>query len=838
MTLELKSAWRYVRNQPGFTLLAIVSLAVSLGANSVMFSVVNGFLLRDAVSVDPARYVGVFTTTRDSARAYRPFSLAEFELLRGDRTVFSDVSAVFYSQVALGPDAEPRRGFAFLVSDNFFALAGTAPAAGRFFTSAEAAPDSGSCVVVASHRLWQAAGRAPNFVGSVLRINGRPCTVIGVAPEGFSGASPLLAPEVWLPLGFYAEVAPAFAGEHTGAALGAPGNRPLQLFARLAPALTRQSAAPLLPVLAARLAELEPEAMDVSRELILARPLGIAPQPARESAFGPVTALSLGLSLLVLVVACLNLSNLLLARSSSRTAEIATRLALGATRGRIIGQLVSEGLLLGLAGGLLGLACSTWIGSLLANVLADRVADLGFVVIAQFEPDARFLTVSLVATLLAGLAFSLGPALRASRLDLSSGLKTGASGHLAGAGRTLWAGRSLLLIVQAAVSFVLLFAAGLFLHSAWEAAAPPAGLKLAGQTVAEFDFSLRPETPDVVRRRTLAAAETVRRTPGIASAGITSLVPYANDVQIVRAERSDLPATDAQPVIGAFAAVSEGYLPTMGTLLRGRDFNTRETEDASAPAVCVIDEGMARRLFPQSDPLGQVIRVRGGPRNQVDAAFTIVGLVSAHSQDVADRSKPLPRVFVPFARVSHPLWSIVARAEASGLTEAAAGTRGVERALRSADPGLPLLRVQALRDFLSANFGRWQAELGAVLFGCFGITAALLAAVGIYGVTSYAIVRRTRELGVLVALGASPADIARLISGRGLSQLAAACALGSLGALALGATLAGIVPGLPVVDPLAYGLATGVLLFAALPALFFPTRRALCVNPTTALRAD
>jgi len=828
---DFQSAWRYVRGQPRFSLLAVLSLAVAIGVNAAMFSVVSGFLLRDAVQEDPARYVGVFTTTRDAARAYRPFSLAEFDALRTDKTVFADVSAVYYSQVALGSETEAQRAFAFLVSGNFFSLAGAHPAAGRFFTPEEAAAGSNAALVVASQRLWRAHGGGTDFVGSTLRINGRECTVIGVAPEGFSGASPLLAPEIWLPLGFFAQAAPAFSGLRSATDLAAPHNFQLQLFTRLQPTLSRTTAQPLLPVLARRLAAIEPEA--TPRELVLARPFGIAPEPARESAFGPLTGLTLGFSALVLVAACLNLGNLLLVRGTTRAAEMATRLALGASRARLIRQLLAEGLLLGGTGALLGLLCSQWAGTLLAQVLADRVAEFGFTVVAAFQPDGSVLVATTLVSLLACLAFSLGPALRASRVDLAHALRSGASGVIAGGGRTQWSGRNLLLVGQTALSFVLLFVAALFLRSALAAAETPRGLDLTSRAVAEIDFSLAPSAHAPARARLLDAVDAARRAPGIARAGITSLVPYANDVQIFRA-RPSLPGDAATgPVVGAFAAVSDGYVETVARLLRGRDFTRAEAASPESAPVCLVDEQFARRLFPHRDALGEAIELHAGSLN---GRFTIVGITSAHSQDVADRANPFPRVFVPLALVERPLWFVVARGAGTGAELGTAHT--LETALRGADTGLPLLPARTLRDFVDGNFGRWQAALGAALFGFFALISVALAAVGVYGVTAYATARRTREIGVRIALGATRADIARLVLRGGMSQLAAAFAGGGLLALMVGPLLASFVPNVRALDPVAFALAVGTLLLAAAAALAAPARRAARIDPLVALRSE
>jgi predicted permease len=837
MWSDLRFAWRYLRHHPGFTLLAIVSLGVAIGVNSAMFSVVHGFLLRSAVERDPERYVGVFTATPDAARRFRPFSHAEFLALRSDRSVFADVSAVAYSQVALGEGPERRRAFAFVVTENFFALADAQPAIGRFFTAEETAPHAARPVVVASHALWQQAGGRADFVGSTLRVNGRPLTVVGVAAPGFSGASPLLAPEIWLPLGWFAEVQPAFGQARATADLLAADNFSLALFGRLQPGLTRDSSRPLLPVLARRLAAAAPPERAGTRELILARPFGIAPEPPADGAFGPVTSLTLGLSVLVLVVACLNLSNLLLARGATRSAEIATRLALGATPARIVRQLLAEGVLLGLAGGALGLLLCAWCGQALAHVLAERVASFGFVVATSFRPDGTVLSVTLLAGLLASVAFSLGPALLAARRDLATDLKSGASGAVAGAGRGFWQGRNLLLIAQAAGSFVLLFAAGLFGRAAAESAAPPRGFTPPGRVIAELDFSLATAAPAEPPRRLATALERIAQLPGVAAAGAASLVPYVNEYQVVRAR----PASErgGHGVVAAFAAVTPDYLASLGVpLVRGRAFSPAETLSRELGRTCQIDETLATRLFPQSDPIGQSIALQGGPGDQLAGEFTIVGIVASHSQDVADRRRPFPRVFVPLAQVDHPVWflSVLGSTRTDAATETLAAT--LARELRLSDPDLPVLRVRPHAAVMADNFSLWQAELAAGLFGLFGGIAAALAAVGIYGVTAFAVARRTREFGVRLALGASAPDIFRLVLTRGARQLGVAAALGSVISLGVGRALAGFVPEVPAFDPGALALAAAGLLLAATPALLLPARRATRVDPLVALRAE
>ncbi|AOS46191.1 putative ABC transporter permease YknZ [Lacunisphaera limnophila] len=834
MPPEFKSAVRHLWRQPGFTLLAVLSLGTAIGVNSAMFSIVNGFLLRETTTHEPENYVAVFHATRDARRDYRPFSHAEFAALRADQAVFADVSAAAYSQVALGDPGEIRRAFAFLVSDNFFALAAARPALGRFFTAAETSPGAGQAVVVASHALWQRLGGRADFVGSALRINGRFCTVIGIAPPGFSGASPLLAPEVWLPLGFFSASAPAFAETRRSPDLSDPRNHVLNLFARLDPGLTRATAATRLPAVAGRLARLDPDP-GTEREIVLARPFGIAPQPVRDNAFASLTTLTLGLSAVVLIIACLNLSNLLLARGVGRAPEIATRLALGASRGRILGQLLLEGLLLAVTGGALGVLISSWAGSFLAQVLADRVADFGFQVTTSFQADLPVLGFTLLVSLVASLAFSLGPALVLSRRDLTNDLKGAARGTLAGEGRTLWGGRNILLMLQMGFSLVSLFAAGLFLRAAFAALEPPTGFDPRGRLVAEIDFALSADDPLTVRRRATAALAAARRQPGVAQASLASLVPYANDVQLARVSLpGSAPETGRSTGIpAAFSAISDGYFSALGVrLLLGRDFTPQESLAAGAAPVCVVDETLARRLFPTGNWVGQILTLQGGPAQQVQGEHTIVGVVSAHSQDVVDRSRPLPRVFVPFARIDHPVWFLVAYAPDDNSASL------LHRTLLASDATLPLVMVTPLESFLAANFGRWQAGLAASLFGLFGLIAVVLAAIGIYGVTAYNLSRRARELGLRTALGAGTGDIIRLVVGRGFVLLGLSVAAGSIACGLVGLALAGFVPDVAAFDPLVFAACLLTLFLSATPALLLPACRAAKVDPLVALRAE
>lgn len=849
MIQDFRFAIRQLVKTPGFTIIAVLTLALAIGVNSAVFALINGVVLRPVVRVRPTEVVNVFSTKQNANRDYRQFSHAEYQALRESSDVFADVAAVNFALAGIGRDEARRRSFTFLTSENFFSLMGVEPFRGRFYNAEECRPNANLPVVVASYGFWKRMGGRPDFVGSTLQVNGQAFTVIGIAPENFSGISALIAPDIWLPLGIYSQMSSAFSDSADLQDLAQPKNYALNVVARLRPGLTIESAKPRLPVLAQRLTEIQPA--DVSggaRELQIQKPsrFSISTTPEDD---GPVTvigALLMGMAAAVLLIASLNLANMLLARGAVRAREIAVRLSLGATRWRIVRQLLSEGLLLALAGGVIGLLLSLWGNGLLLRSLGGLFTSMSFSIVVNMKPDVAVLVVTFLFCLAATLLFSLGPALKASKADLVSDLKqqAGEPAHI-GRFNRFFAPRHLLVMAQISLSLMLLFSAGLFVRGALAAGGVALGFEPAGGIVTEMDFTLGKTDRVQAKRLIFAAIDRVRALPGVRAAGVGTMIPYGNFTNGRRVmPANQAPATKADPnapdpgASGLYTAVTPGYFESIGVhLLRGRDFTMNEAENKDSPRVAIIDEKMAAKLFPDSDALGQRIRYTQPPSDGSPAEMEVVGIVNSHRHEVQNDGMQR-RIFVPFAQGYNGNVYLHVRCNSTERHTVAAMIPVVRQALRSVDPDLPILKMTLFADLLERNVGLWIVRLGAVLFGLFGGIALLLAIVGVYGVKSYAVARRTREIGIRMALGAHPRDVFSLIMKQGVLQTGFALSLGLLLALAAGRLLTQILYAVSPTDPAALLAASITLSAAALLACYLPARRATRVNPMTALRME
>jgi predicted permease len=848
MIQDFRFAFRQLIKAPGFTAIAVLTLALALGVNSAMFSIVNGLILRPVVPLRPAEVVNVFTARKGASKDYRQFSYNELRALRENTDVFADVAGLQFALVGIGRDGAMRRSFGFLVSDNFFSLVGVQPAQGRFFSAAEGKPNANIAVVVATYSYWKKMGGRADFVGSTLVVNGQPATVIGITPEGFSGLNALIAPDLWLPFGLYSQIGSAFSDTSLQSDLAQPKNYTLNLVARLRPGLTIAAAQPRLGVLAQRLTALQPPDSSGERELQIQTPsrLSMSTQPEDD---GPVTligVLLVGMAAAVLLIASLNLANMLLARGTARAKEIAIRLALGASRGRIVRQLLCEGFLLALVGGFFGLLVSLWSNDLLLKSLGALFSSMSFSLVMHLRPDALVLCVTFVFCLFATLLFSLGPALKATRADLVNDLKQQVGDPaLAGRLNRFFAGRHLLVMAQIALSLMLLFSAGLFLRGALKASGLDPGFESRDGIVAEMDFTLGKADEAAAKRTMFKALERMKQLPGVRAAALATMVPYGNFTNARRVlpakaaplAKSDPNAKDAG-MNGLFNAVTPGYFDSIGVrLLRGRDFTRAEAENKDTPRVAIIDEVMAQKLFPNEQALGQRIRYSQPPADGSPAELEIVGVVSPHRHDVLGNSLP-KRLFVPLAQGYSGMTYLHVRLTTKDRAAVAAQISTVRQALRGVDPEMPVLKISAFSDFMEKDIGLWIVRIGAVLFGIFGGIALLLAVVGVYGVKAYAVARRTREIGIRMALGANRGDVFALIMKQGALQTAFAVAIGILLALGIGRVLAQMLFQVSPADPVALVLSSALLAAAALLACFFPARRATRVAPMTALRTE
>src|SRR5256714_7375245 len=659
MMQDFRFAVRQLLKTPGFTSVAVLTLALAIGVNSAIFALINGVLLKPVVPVRPAEVVNVFTARQNASHDYRQFSYNEYRELRengGD--VFVDVAALEFAVAGIGRDLEMRRSFAFLTSENYFPMLGVQAFRGRFYNAEECKPNANMAVVVSSYGFWKRNGGRDDFIGSTLQINGQSYTVIGIAPDGFSGASVLIAPDIWVPLGIRSQLGSAFGDSETMHDLMNPKNYAFNLTGRMRSGMTIEMAKSRLPVLAQRLTAIQPAESEGTRELQIQTPsrFSLSTQPEDDGPITLIATLLMAMAGAAVLIACLNLANMLLARATSRSKEIAIRLAIGASRWRIIRQLLCEGLLLAVCGGIVGLLLSTWSNDLLLQQLVGLLSSVNFSVILKLRPDFVVLSVTFLFCLIATILFSLGPALKATKADLVKDLKEQV-GEPARIGRfsRFFAPRHISVMAQIALSLMLLFAAGLFFRGALKAAGLNPGFVAPGDIIAEFDFTLLKQTSTDARRTIFAMVQRARALPGVTASAAGTMLPYADftNTRRIMAIRETLPNDPKAPdpsVNALYTAISTGYFEALGVkLLRGRDFTQEECEKKDARRVAIIDEEMAKKLFPHEDAIGQHIRYTQPPKDGSPSDMEIVGIVSKHLHSVSGDTI-IARLFVPLAQ--------------------------------------------------------------------------------------------------------------------------------------------------------------------------------------------
>src|SRR2546421_2150104 len=847
MIKDFKFALRQLLKAPGFTAVAVLTLALAIGVNSAIFALINGVVLRSPIPLRPDEIVNVFTARQNASHDYRQFSYNEYrELRENSGDVFVDLAALEFAVAGIGRDHEMRRSFAFLTSENYFSMMGAKPFRGRFYNAEECRPNANLAVVVASYGFWKRNGSRSDFVGSTLQVNGQPYTVIGITLDGFSGASVLVAPDIWVPLGMRSQLGSAFGDSETMHDVLNPRNYTFNLAARLRPGLTIATAKPRLPVLAQRLNGIQPDGAEGARELQIQTPsrFSLSTQPEDDGPITLVATLLMAMAGAVLLIACLNLANMLLARATSRSKEIAIRLAIGASRWRIIRQLLCEGFLLAVCGGVIGLILSAWCNDLLLQQLRSLLASVNFSFVVKLRPDAAVLAITFLFCVIATMLFSLGPALKATKADLVKDLKEQV-GEPARIGRLsrFFAPRHISVMAQIALSLMLLFAAGLFFRGALKAAGLNPGFIARGDIISEFDFTLIKKTPADSRRLIFDVVRRVRELPGVTASATGTMLPYSDFTSARRVLRTKdaMPNDPKAPdpsVNSLFTAITPGYCDALGIkLIRGRDFTQNESEDKDARRVAMIDEEMAKKLFPNEDPVGQHIRYTQPPKDGSPNDMEIVGVVSKHRHKIANDSL-VCRLFVPLAQGYSGQTYLHVRLNTQDRHAVVGFMPTLRQTLRQLDHDMPLLQITPFVDLMERSPNLWIVKLGATLFGAFGAIALMLAVVGVYGVKAYAVACRTREIGIRMALGAHRRDVFALIMRQGAMQTALAVGAGLLLSLAAGRVLVKILYDVSPSDPLALVTATLMLTAAALLACFFPANRATRVDPMTALRTE
>ena len=833
---DLRHATRLLLKTPGFTAVALLVLALGIGANTAVFSIVNAMVLAPIPSDAPA-VVGIYSRERIRPDEYRAFAWRTFDELRQSRDPFEQVMAHTLTMVGAGEGGSTRRSFAGIVSASYFDTLGVRLAAGRGFTAEEERPGAAISVVVVGYPFAKTRGAQPgNVLGQQVRINGRDYTIVGVAPEGFSGTMALVAPEFWFPTGVYEALMDQMFTSQGRSRLDDPINRPLMLVGRLRNGLTIEGAKPIMASLSERLEQSDPIG-NKGQELAIQKlsRLSISTSPRDDSATLGVWILLMGMSGAVLLIACLNLANMLLARGTQRRKEIALRLALGSGRGRVIRQLLTESLLLAIVGGAAGLLLAFWGTRLLTATFANV---LPMVVTFDGSPDLRVLAATLGFSLLATLAAGLGPAWRTTRLDVLPDLKDQPAAQAAGRRLSM---RNLLVVGQVALSLALLTAAGLFMRGAVKAAVADPGYPLEGALVARVDPALAGYDEARGRQTLRAVLQRVRSTPGVRSASVGSSVAFGEFQEGRLVQKPGTPsATGEEREAGedaTYVVVGADYFDTMRLpIVRGRGFTLAEEESAGGALTAVIDEPLARRVFGDDNPLGQ--RIQFPARDDRPAVeLEVVGVAAGVRHTMFDKA-PVSHVYVASGPHYRGGMNLHVRIDSTAPEVEAAMLGTLRREIRAVDPDVPIISMQTLRQHRDSSIALWAVNSGARMFTVFGAVALLLAVIGVYGVKSYIVSRRTREIGIRMALGATPGAVLWLVLREGLMLTLAGGGLGILLSWGIATALSGLLYEVRPLDPVVFTVAPLTLFLAALLATWVPARRATHVRPVIALRAD
>ena len=834
---DLRYSARLLLKHPGFTLTAIGVLTLGIGVNAGIFGIINGLMLRPLAGADaPGLVVGLFSKDRTTERGYRAFSYPGFDEIRSAQGPFAHLAAHNVAMAGVTEHATTRQAMVDIVSTGYFTTLGVRPVLGRDFTIEEERPGTTARPVIVSYLYWQRQRFDPEILTRTIRLNGQDYAVIGVAPERFSGTTAIIATEFFVPLGVHDLIESDFDARDQFP-LSHRSNHSLILVGRLKPDLTVERADEQLRIIAAAHEEAYPA--ENKNQDLLVRPLSrlsISTSPQNDTELWMPFVLLQGLAAAVLLTSCLNLANMMLAFGSARQKEIAIRLAVGGARARIVRQLLVQGLLVSLAGGVIGLTAASWATRAL---FANMGSVLPFAITFDVSPDVRVALATFAFCTLATVAFGLWPALRLSRPDLVSSLK-GQAGEISGrlAGRITV--RGVLVTTQLAVSLALLVVSGLFVRGASAGASADPGFALDPLVLAEVDPRLGgfddAQSRDL-RRRVL---ERLRSTAGVEAAAAASVIPFGEYTMNAAVQRegprlrNEDPDAPGKLVRVLDYVVTSDYFRALGLpMLRGREFSAAEDVGTSATVPVIIDAALAGRLFGNNDPVGQLLQF-GADSGAADAAPMLVIGVAANVRHELFDNEPEPHIYRPFSATGNTRMFLYARTAGSLDADTLAGT--VRQELRAVDAMLPVMRVSSFRSLHERSAQVWILNAAARLFLTLGLAAAFVAVVGLYGVRSYLVSRRTREFGVRMAVGATPADVVRLVVKEAVATTTAGLTIGlGLGVL-LGWGLSAVIYDVSPFDPITLIGAAGILTLAAFIASIVPARRAATVLPMAALR--
>jgi predicted permease len=816
---DLKYGLRTLARSPGFTLIAVLSLALGIGANTAIFTLTDAVFLNPLPVQDSSRVIELFTvdhvTVTTAANLTRtPMSFKNYLDFREQNDLFSGLAGFVPAGVSLTGNGEAKPLAAMLVTANYFDVLGVRPALGRAFFPTEDQKPGGNPVAVLSHSLWtREFGADRGILGRTISLNLTPYTVIGVAPPNFRGTFTVGNPNlVWLPVSMHSQVLDS----QTDRLFNERRFRAVSVFGRLKPGVAPQSALAPLKTIASRLEHEYPRennGRSVEVSSLQEAALGFLPRDQVVIAGIALTAV-VGL---VLLIACVNLANLLMARSSKRAREMGIRTALGAGRGRLIRQLVTESLLLSVAGG---------IGGLLIGLL-------GYQLLWSFRPaflqqnslalglDGRVFIFTALVTLLTGILFGLVPAIKTSTPDLASMLKTGGR-----AGTEPWARsplRSALVVSEVALALVALVGAGLFIRSMHAVQKTDPGFESKNLFTFNFDLAPRHYSPDRSRQFFRTVMERTLETPGVTNAAVASNPPLGGGVLMTTFSEGQQANPDNHGTLTILDSVSPSYFETVGiALVNGRVFSDFDRADSAQ--VAVVNQAMEEHFWPGQSAIGKRFHFVNDP-----TLHEVVGVVK-NSAVVTIGEEPQPVIYLPLDQRFSSQVTLHVRTGGNPSAILPAVLARVQALDNSLVLGNPLTIQENLVQ------GLWAPRMGAALFGIFGLLGMVLASIGIYGVMAYLVAQRTNEIGIRMALGARPGDVLRLVVGHGMRLVAVGIIAGVLSALALTRLMRTLLFDVSPADPLTFIAVSLALAAVAFLAGFLPALRAARIDPVLALR--
>ncbi len=808
-TLEdIRFGSRMLRKNPGFTIVAVSTLALGIGANTAIFSVVKAVLLAPLPYKDANRIVAVWTSNPALGGEPVPSTAGDFAIWRQRSGIFEDLASSYDDEKTLTGEGAPQLLFGYAVSANYLRILGVEPRIGRLYTEREDRP-GGARVALLSDRLWRTKFRSdPNIAGRTITLNGVAHTVLGVMPPGFNYPTEV---EIWTP----AAMAPASFDDFS--------HRYVRILGRLKKGVALAAAQQAINTLEAQVAAAHPHT-DTGNRVVLA--------PLREQLDGDIREpllILMSTAWLVLLIACANTAGLALARTAERRKEIAVRLALGATRRRLLRQFTAESLLLAAMGGAAGMLLALAGTHSLLALFPNDVANLSIPKVTQIPIDRGVLLFAAAVTVLTALLFGIAPVIMATRGERGGAIKEPARGSIA----SRWSSRSrsAIVVIEMALSLMLLTGAGLVVASFKNVV--DAKLGFQPDHVLALELFLPPDRyprSDGEKARALVE-DVVRRMnalPGVKSAAATNFLPLSGFWGTSNFTLRGRPAPkDGQAPEADDRVITPNYLASMRIpLLRGRNF-TGEDRSGSA-RVAMINETFANRYFQGKDPVGEELNLGAADKPDWWRIVGVTGDVKSFGQDQPTHAE----IYRPFNQRPFPIIAFTLRTE----TDPEAMVKAAEQALWSTDPNLPLLKETSMDSLVHQTLAVRRAS--SMLISGFAVLALVLACIGIYGVMAYAVVQRTPEIGVRMALGAQPADVLRMVLGFGFRMTSAGVAIGLAGALALSRLLGSLLFQVGAVNPFIFSVAAMVLLAMAILASFLPARRAARIDPMQALRAE